>query len=298
MSEARSGFTTRVVDALRFRRALKARFELAHGRRFSFGDDGVVIGAETIFLKAPTRRAALLVHGFNDTPQSMAYLAQELFRSGYTVLVPRLSGHGVRLPELARESREANWRADVARAYAQLVSSHDEVFVCGLSMGGALTTLLAADHPEIPAVVLLAPYLGMPRKLQVQAALARLADAFTPYHASSGGERSIHDPVAKAAALGPRVVTARTMLELRSVARDAASALSRLTMPVLYLQSREDNRIAVSAAERHFGAVGSLKKVQRWLTGCGHIITADYCRDAVAQQVIEWFARHGAAESE
>lgn len=286
------------MDTLLFRKALRAKFENAHARRFTVSESGVVVGAETIYLQANTRRAALLVHGFNDTPQSMAYLANELFRSGWTVLAPRLSGHGVRLPELALKSREEYWRADVADAYARLVKDHEEVFVCGLSMGGALTTLLAADHPEIPALVLLAPYLGMPLRLQVQVAFARMVQAFTPYHASSGGERSIHDPVAKARSLGPRVITARTMMELRSVARNAAEALPRLRVPVLYVQSREDNRIAVSDAERHFSEIGSLEKVQRWLTGCGHIITDDYCRDAVAQQVIEWFARHGETASE
>lgn len=298
MSETPLTTWARWKDTLLFRNALRAKFENDHARRFTVSDTGVVVGAETIFLQANTGRAALLVHGFNDTPQSLAYLAKALFRSGWTVLVPRLSGHGVRLPELALKSREQYWRADVEQAYAQLVKDYDEVFVCGLSMGGALTTLLAVDHPDIPALVLLAPYLGMPRRLRLQVALARIVQNITPYYASSGGERSIHDPVAKAQSLGPRVITARTMLELQSVARNAAAALPRLQVPVLYLQSREDNRIAVSDAERHFSEIGSLEKVQRWVTGCGHIITADYCRDAVAQQVIEWFARHGETASE
>ena len=40
---------------------------------------------------------------------------------------------------------------------------HDSVFVVGLSMGGALSVLVAAEQNEIPALVLIAPYLGMPR---------------------------------------------------------------------------------------------------------------------------------------
>ncbi len=274
------------------RRAVRARFEDAHRRRFTIGADGVVAGAETIHLRSESGRAVLLIHGFNDTPQSVAYLAAALHRAGWTVLAPRLPGHGVTLPRMARESRAAAWRAEIAGCYAMLCASHDRVVVCGQSMGGALATLLAAEHPELPALVLLAPYLGMPVRLQLQVATAWPLNLATPYRQSGGGERSLHDPEAKSRALGPGVITARTMTELRTVAVAAERALGRLTVPTLYLQSREDNRIPVARAERHFRAIGSREKVQRWLSGCGHIISADYCRDEVARQVIEWFDAH------
>jgi len=274
------------------RRAARARFEDAHLRRFTIGADGVVAGAETIHLRGASGRAVLLIHGFNDTPQSVAYLAAALHRAGWTVLAPRLPGHGVTLPRMARESRAAAWRADIARGYATLRASHDHVMVCGQSMGGALATLLAVEHPELPALVLLAPYLGMPARLQLQVAAAWLLSLATPYRQSGGGARSLHDPEAKSRALGPGVITARTMTELRTVAVAAERALGRLTVPTLYLQSREDNRIPVARAERHFQAIGSREKVQRWLSGCGHIISADYCKDEVARQVIEWFEEH------
>ena len=38
--------------------------------------------------------------------------------------------------------------------------------------------------------------------------------------------------------------------------------------------------------------LGSAEKVQRWVTGCGHIISADYSKDEVAAQVIAWFEAH------
>jgi carboxylesterase len=254
--------------------------------------DGIVRGAHTIRLMQQHARAALLLHGFNDTPQSMAYLAAALHAAGWNVVVPRLPGHGTSLPVMARESRAPLWYAAVAREYDALRSTHAHVVICGQSMGGALAVLHAVEHTELPALALLAPYIGMPLGIQVRIALSRLGDFFTPYRVGTGGERSLHDPVAKAQALGPGVITSRTMRELRTVALAAERALSRVTVPTLYLQSREDNRIASHDAERHFAALGSRDKVQRWLTGCGHIISADYCRDSVAEQVIAWFAKH------
>ncbi len=274
------------------RQSLQSRLQAAHAGRFTFNPDGTVVGAEPVHLPAERGRAVLLIHGFNDTPQSMAYLAASVHRAGWTALAPCLPGHGVSLPRMARESRAALWRAEVSAAYSLLRRSHDHVVVCGQSMGGALAVLHAADHPELPALILLAPYIGMPASLQMQIAAAWLLHAAGPYRESAGGERSIHDPEAKSRALGPGIITARTMTELRTAARAAETALPRVQAPTLYLQSREDNRIPVAVAERHFRALGSREKVQRWLTGCGHIISADYCRDEVARQVIEWGEQH------
>lgn len=270
------------------RRAVRQRFEDAHARRFSVDAHGVVVGADHIRLEQSGQRAALLLHGFNDTPQSMAYLAHAMHAAGWTVLAPRLPGHGVRLPEMARASRAPSWRDAVAEGYASLTATHSTVVVCGQSMGGALATLLAADHPEMSALVLLAPFLGMPRAMQWRIATAWLLEFATPYHVGSGGERSLHDPEAKAQSLNPGVITARTMTELRTVARAAEAALPQLSVPTLYLQSRDDNRIAPESAERHFAAIASRDKVFHWLTGCGHIISADYSREEVAREVIAW----------
>lgn len=271
-----------------WRSAARERFESAHARRFPVDAHGIVVGAHDIHLLSSSNRAVLLLHGFNDTPQSMAYLATALHAGGWTVLAPRLPGHGVRLDVMAHEARESHWRATVERAYQSLRATHGTVVVCGQSMGGALATLLAVAHPEIPSVVLLAPYLGMPRSIQIRVAAAWLLTPFSLYHQGSGGEMSLHDPDAKARALGPGVITARTMTELRRVARSAEAQLPRLMARTLYLQSRADNRISQSDAEQDFARIGSLHKAQRWLTGCGHIISADYCRDEVAQQVLEW----------
>lgn len=79
-------------------------------------------------------------------------------------------------------------------------------------------------------------------------------------------------------------------MALREVARQAQAALPALRARVLYLQSREDNRLREEDALAQFPRIGSAVKEQRWLTGCGHIITVDYRKDEVARQVVEWFA--------
>ncbi len=273
------------------RRAIAERVEAAHAARLPRSADGIVRGAESVWLRGSDTHALLLLHGFNDTPQSVTPLARALQTAGWTVHAPLLPGHGVDLPTMAATSRAEAWLACARTSYAALRATHQTVALCGLSMGGALASLLAAEHAEVPALVLLAPYLGMPKRLQLQLPLAWAVHWFTPYLPGTSGDRSLHDPEARARALGAGASTARTLTELRVIAGRAAGVLPALQAPTLYLQSREDNRISVAHATRQFARIGSAVKEQRWLTGCGHIITADYCRDEVARQVTEWLAR-------
>jgi carboxylesterase len=273
-----------------WRRRVASHFEASDASRRPLDAQGVVRGAAALHLQADTGRAVLVLHGFNDTPQSMAHLAQRLHAAGYTVMVPRLPGHGRALRDMAREAHAAAWRAHVRACHAELRARYARVYLCGQSMGGALAVLQAVAHPDTPALALLAPFLGMPKALQWQARLSAFSPS--PYFRSTGGERSIHDPDARRQALGPGIVTSRMLRGLRQVALQAERVLKDVTVPTLYLQSRQDNRIAFARAEHCFAALGASDKSARWLEGSGHIVSADYERDLVADAVIDWFARH------
>ncbi len=284
-------------DRLPWRRATRQQFEHVDAARRPHGPDGIVRGAEAIRLHASDTHAVLLVHGFNDTPQSMAPLAIALYDAGWTVHVPRLPGHGCELRAMAQHASATEWTACVEEAYRALRATHAVVAVCGLSMGAALSATLASKYQDIPALVLLSPYVGMPRTLQVALIAAWIFQCIRPYRQGTGGERSIHDAVARAKSLGPGILTARMLTELRTVARRAQFILPHLTMPTLYVQSREDNRITAHAAERNFSALGTsaaapMIREQRWLSGCGHIITVDYCHADVARRALAWITTY------
>ncbi|MBC8088888.1 MAG: alpha/beta fold hydrolase [Phycisphaerae bacterium] len=277
------------IAAARARVQNIAKFTLLNTTRRPVGSDGIVVGAGPINMDGNPRCAALLIHGFGDTPQSMRVLAESLHRAGWTVHVMLLPGHGRPLAEYAK-STAAEWEHAVRSKFDELRRSHQTIVLCGISMGAALATLLAADHPDIPALVLLAPYLAMPRRVYGQMLLGNLLAFPIPFHANSGGDQSIHDATARAQTRGTGVVSTRLLGQLRTVSLHAQRALPAVKTRVLYLQSREDNRLDAQDAIEQFARLGSKEKQQRWLSGCGHIITVDYCRDEVARQVIEWFA--------
>lgn len=265
------------------------RFESEVASRCPLGDDGIVVGAKPFYLAGSATHAVLLIHGFGDTPQSMRPLADALHAAGWTVYAMLLPGHGRSLRQYARAHGE-HWVAAVEAAYQELHEDHAVVVACGLSMGAALAVILAARHTDMPAVALLAPYLLMSRSTHMKSLLARFLTPVFPYHPNSGGEQSIHDAAARAMGLGTGVVTGSLLQHLRNISRHAHGVLPRVRARALYLQSREDNRTGMQDAMAQFPRLGSTERELRWLTGCGHIITVDHCKEEVARQVVEWFA--------
>ena len=119
----------------------------------------VVSGAETIDLQEEGSPGVLLLHGFGDTPQTLAILARRLRKSGYSVLAPLLPGHGRNMASF-RRSRARDWITAAEGAYTTC-GHHDSRVGGRLSMGerSARCSPRAAGYRGSD---LIAPYLGMP----------------------------------------------------------------------------------------------------------------------------------------
>ncbi len=270
------------------RGAIARHQERAFIRAHPLDADGIIIGAEPIRLKGTLDSAVLLLHGYNDSPQSMALVAAALNARGWTVYVPLLPGHGRRLQDWAA-ARASAWESAARAALAELQAEHTEIAVGGLSMGGALAFILAAEQPGVRAVVGFAPYLRASIPLELLHFIAPVA-SFGAKYITGGGSRSVHDPVAAGAMIAYRVSTPRVVVELEKVVLLARKSLASVRQPVLVVQSREDNRIPAAAAAEAFGLIGSSDKTLHWTTGNGHVVTVDYGHEAIEQLVGDWLA--------
>jgi carboxylesterase len=276
-----------LVAVFVWRAAWISHVERSTSVRLPVGPGGIVAGTEPLALyPASPAGAVLLLHGFGDSPQSIAFLAKRLYERGFAVYAPLLPGHGRTLRDF-RASGEAEWIAEARRALDSLRERDERVAIVGLSMGGALAALLASEERDLRALVLLAPYLEPPRSVRAMALAAPAAGLLLPYM-RGGDPRSIYDPEAHAAALSYRAVSPRSIAQLVRVTDRARSRLPQVRVPTLYVQSREDYRISMAAAERCFEVLGAKDKRLEWLSDCGHVITADYCKERVAELVTEW----------
>ncbi len=265
----------------------RARVEKRVAARLPVGASGMIAGSEPLALDAPgAEMGVVILHGFGDTPQTVESLARALHANGLDVVAPLLPGHGRTLRDFAG-STPAQWLAAAREAHGAMRARHERVALIGLSLGGALATIVAADDPKLASLVLLAPYLDAPRWLRVLSYASPEIAVVLPY---VGGDalRSIHDPEARAKALAYGATTPGLVRELIRAADDARAVLARVAAPTLYIQSREDNRITVEVATRAFARITAHPKRLELLTGCGHVLTVDYCHERVAALVLDW----------
>jgi carboxylesterase len=256
----------------------------------------ILRGAQTIDLQEEGSPGVLLLHGFGDTPQTLALLARRLHKSGYSLYAPLLPGHGRDMAAFEK-SRANDWIDAARNAFVEMLARHDSVSIVGLSMGGALSVLIAAELDDIPALVLIVPYLGMPRLLRAAAATYLVWGRFAG-EINGRSPRSIRDPIEREKNLAYGAITGRALHELSRVVRLARKALPNVKAPTLIIQSREDPRIAPDVAESTLESLGSREKKLIWTEGAGHIITVDFGRERVFSEVETWLlthARHGAA---
>jgi carboxylesterase len=250
----------------------------------------VIRGAQAIDLQEEGSPGVLLLHGFGDTPQTLALLARKLHKSGFSLYAPLLPGHG-RNMDAFEKSRASDWIAAARSALAEMRSRHNSVSIVGLSMGGALGVLLAAELDDVPALVLIAPYLGMPRVLRLAASTHWVWGKLVG-EVNARDPRSVRDPIEREKNLAYGAVTGRTLFELSKVVKLARKSLSGVKAPSLIIQSREDPRCPPEVAEFALKALGAQEKKLIWTEGAGHIITVDYGRERVFTEVEQWLRMH------
>ena len=76
--------------------------------------------------------------------------------------------------------------------------------------------------------------------------------------------------------------------QLDRVVRAASASLPSVRQPVLFVQSRQDNRIPASVAASAFEKIGSTDKTLHWVQETGHVLTVDYGHEALERLTADW----------
>jgi carboxylesterase len=204
------------------------------------------------------------------------------------VHAPLYPGHGT-TPQDFFTSTADDWIKCARDAHATLRARCNSLSIAGLSMGAAIAAILAADAPETKSVILISPYLRMPRwvrlALSVRFVWARMAGSI-----EAKDLRSLQNPEERAKNLGYGVVNAHAMAQLSRVVKQGWAALPRVTSPALVIQSREDPRVSPATASAVHARLGANPKRLVWAEAGGHIITVDYGRERVFAETVGWIS--------
>ncbi len=215
------------------------------------------------------RVGVLLSHGFTGQPASVKPWGEHLAALGYAVEVPRLPGHGTTWQEMNRTTW-VDWYGELTRVFDRLCLDNDAVVVGGLSMGGALSLPLAAEHPDrVPGVVVVNPAVAT-KRFDVKPAARAQASCSRRCPASSTTSRRRGRP--STATPGSRCEAAATdVRRLAGVTRE----LPKVTAPLLYFRSTVDHVVDELSEPLITGSVSS-RDVPSYARGQAyHVATLD-----------------------
>lgn len=245
----------------------------------------LIPGAEPWSHHGEGPHGALVVHGFTGNPGSMRGVAEALAAAGFHVEMPLLPGHGTTVDDML-PTRWADWHGAAEAAYATLAARATKVVVVGLSMGGALTLRLGADHPEIAGLVCINPA-TQPQAPEVVEMLQGMIDSGTAVMPAIGSD--IADPDAHESAYD-----ATPLAPLLSLVNDGLAPLGaeypNMRVPLLLLNSPQDHVVEPAQGDylaAHYG--GPLERVL--LERSYHVATQDYDKQLIFDRTVEFAQR-------
>jgi carboxylesterase len=229
----------------------------------------------------------LLIHGFTATTAEVRPLAERLHARGYTLAGPLLPGHKTSPLDLNRVSWR-DWVSTAEAAYQELRAHCHAVAAGGESTGGLLALYLAAQHPEIAAVLAYAPALRLNRTRSDLLKLYLLAP-FVPYVPKF--KTQTPNPYTDPLWQGYHVNPLKGTLQLLQLQKQVTALLGKIQQPLLLVQGRLDPTVHSGVPDQIARAVRSPVKEIVWFEHSTHCVILDQERDQVAEVTLQFLQR-------
>ncbi len=234
-----------------------------------------------------SKTGCLLTHGFTGAPKEMRWLGEYLAERGFSVLGVRLAGHATTPDDMIR-TRYEDWLHSVEDGYHYLSGTVDRVVLIGLSMGGALSLLMASKLNVAGVVAISAPYeLPDPR-----ARYAKFLSAFMKYLPKDyePGANWVDKAAWREQVSYPQNPL-RSVVELGKLLEEMRAALPILGLPVLLVHSRNDKYVPHINMEKIYADLKSKDKEMMSVSESGHVVTREPAKAEVFPKVTDFVRR-------
>ncbi|WP_096190191.1 alpha/beta hydrolase [Evansella halocellulosilytica] len=222
-------------------------------------------------------RAVLLLHGFTGNSADVRMLGRFLNNKGYTCHAPHMKGHGVPPEELVHTGPK-DWWEDVVNAYNHLKGmGHEEIAVCGLSLGGVFSLKLGYTLPVKGIIPMCAPMYIKSEETMYQGVL-EYARKYKKWEGKA--EEQIEEEMEKF-----KETPMNTLKALRELNQEVRENVNMIYAPTFVVQARHDEMINTDSANIIYNEVQSDLKDLKWYEESGHVITLDKERDELHEDI-------------
>ena len=242
----------------------------------------MINGGEPFFLNGGGSSGVLLIHGFTGLPAELFLLGQFLNQKNFTVLCPRLAGHGVDENNLMRTTKD-DWFNSVLDGFYILRGACEKIFVVGHSMGGLLTLKLAAEQKISKIVTLAAPIF-----IDDGLGLKNLPPKEFCGNACIVQPRRKLDNVPQAANEVYKKTPLISVHELIDLIADVKNLLPTITTPILIMHGEDDHTAQPRSARFIMDNIGSEQKFITTVANSGHLLPLDENRDFVFEEILNF----------
>lgn len=238
----------------------------------------IIPGAESFYIKG-NDIGILLIHGFVGTPQSVKFIGNQLAEKGYTVLAPRLKGHGTHSNEL-EETTFRDWLTELENAYYKLKLSCSHVFIAGQSMGGVLSLILANKVNPAGIITINAAFSVPGYELY--------KDELDWKYVQEGKPDIKDDSVIEITYPAVPVHAIKQLLALIEIGKEN---LSRITSPILLFKSLDDHVVPADSTDYVYNHVLSFQKQIVELTNSYHVASMDFDKIIIVDQTEDFIQK-------
>lgn len=230
----------------------------------------------------------LLIHGFTGTHFEMEPLATYLREQHYFVENITLPGHEASLEDL----NETNWTEWIDYAQAklnELKAVFEKVYVCGLSMGAAITLVLGARNSDLAGIIpMAAPYKSPDWRMYFIVAFPFLGLIYPKHKTREKGWADL-ESLSTHKSYGYYPI--RSIKQLYKLLREVKKSISKIEVPILVIQSKKDPSVPSKHAEYIYNKVNSTDKTLVWIDKGGHVIPKDAGRYQLFEEIKNWMKK-------
>jgi len=251
--------------------------------------DGVVLGAREFVLEGNNETCWYLIHGYTSTPDEMRGLAERISEEfGDEVVVARLEGNG-ELPSHILDLSLSDWYAQVLGEFDVVSDRCEKVNLVGFSFGGVLSSRIAEER-DANHVYLLAPYLFATYNYYHVFRLESYVDllAGVLHYIKKTEINQINSPEGLAGYISYWNMPLAPVKNSVSFIEDAKRDLSKIAEPVLLQQSENDKTSDIESSVYIYDNINSEEKDLIVFTRSNHCLLADYDKDAVIENIINF----------